>query len=437
MADTGRLAETPLRVPGAARTGPASPVALDLSEELRQRIQATVQSELTQAAADDQSRVAEDWPTELSGRDRLPESAPSKEAGLEGSGAPADGTDRKHGGAAAAVWAATLERIAWVVPRGHMTKGPGSAVEPQPAVGGEPVVKVRLATEPEPEARPVPERPRRRFGARPIALGLALIVVGTLTAVGVDHFSPSPATVRAQTAAWVAEQVSPDVTVSCDAVMCAALQAHGFPVSKLVVLGPTSPDPVSSVLVVETATVREWFGSSLAIAWAPAVLASFGSGAGAITVRVVAPDGPAAYQAALNADLANRKTSGAALLHNSQVAVSATARGQLLAGEVDLRLLLAFAAVAEHEPMDIVRFGNLGPGASPGVLLGFADLAESIPAAHMDTVAYVRAVCAVLNGVDARIRPVRAISGPVQGQAILRVEFASPSPLGNFGSGSP
>jgi hypothetical protein len=340
MADTRRLAETPLHVPGAARTGPASPVALDLPEELRQRIQATVQSELTQAAAS--------------------------------------------------------EPEAW--------RGPG--------------------------------RPRRRSGARLIALGLALIVIGSLTAVGADHFltsdSSSPATVRAQAAAWVAEQVSPDVTVSCDAVMCAALQAHGFPMSKLVILGPTSPDPVSSVLVVETATVRERFGSNLAIAWAPAVLASFGSGAAAITVRVVAPDGAAAYQAALNADLANRKTSGAALLHDSQVAVSATARRQLLAGDVDLRLLLALASVTGREPMDIVRFGSLGPGASPGVPLGFADLAESIPAAHMNPVAYVRAVWAILNGVDASIRPERAISGPVQGQAILRVEFASPSPLGNI-----
>jgi hypothetical protein len=361
MADTGRLAETPLHVPGAARTGPASPVALDLPEELRQRIKAAVQSELTQAGADDQSRVAD---------------------------VPANGTGRKHGGAAAAVL----------------------------------------------------ERPRRRFGARLIALGLALIVIGSLTAVGVDHFfsdTPSPATVRAQAAVWVAEQVSPDVTVSCDAVMCAALQAHGFPVSKLVVLGPTSPDPVSSALVVETAAVRKLFGSNLAVAWAPAVLASFGSGAGAITVRVVAPDGPAAYQAALNADLANRRTSGAALLHDSQVAVSATARRQLLAGEVDLRLLLALAAVAGQEPMDIVRFGSLGPGASPSVPLGFADLAESIPAAHMDTAAYVRAVWAILDGDDASIRPERAISGPVQGQAILRVEFASPSPLGSLGLGSP
>ena len=86
-----------------------------------------------------------------------------------------------------------------------------------------------------------------------IALVLALIVVGSLAAVALSHRSPSPAAVRAQAAAWVAEQVSPDVTVSCDAVMCAALRAHGFPAGELVVLGPASPDPVPSVLVVETA----------------------------------------------------------------------------------------------------------------------------------------------------------------------------------------
>ena len=293
------------------------------------------------------------------------------------------------------------------------------------------------AAGPGPAVWPEPEKPRRRPGARLIALVLTLIVIGSLAAVAAGHRSPSPGTVRAQAAAWVAGQVSPDVTVSCDPVMCAALQAHGFPASQLVVLGPASPDPPPSVLVVQTATVAELFGSSLATAWAPAVLASFGSGTAAITVRVVAPHGAAAYQAALSGALASGKASGAALLGGSQVAVSATARSQLLAGQVDPRLLLALASLAGHEPISIVRFGSLGPGASPGVPLGFADLAESIPAAHLGTAAYARAAWAILNGADAQIRPERAISGPVQGQAILRVEFASPSPIGNLGPGSP
>ena len=82
-----------------------------------------------------------------------------------------------------------------------------------------------------------------------------------------------------------------------------------------------------------------------------------------------------------------------------------------------------------------MRFGSLGPGASPGVPLRFADLAESFPAAHMDAAAYMRAAWAVLNGADPRIRPARAVSGTVQGQAVLRVEFTAPSPLGKSGSG--
>ena len=292
---------------------------------------------------------------------------------------------------------------------------------------------------PGPAVRPGPRKPRRRAGARLVALGLAIIVTGSLAAVAIKHVSRTPATwaaVRAQAAAWVAGQVSPAVTVSCDAVMCAALKADGFPAGKLVVLGPASPDPVPSVLVVETATVGELFGSSLATAWAPAVLASFGSGTSAIAVRVVAPHGAAAYQTSLNASLAGRKTSGAALLNDSRITVSATARSQLLAGQVDSRLLLALAALAGHQPIGIVRFGSIGPGASPGVPLLFADLAQNVPAAHMDPAAYVRAVWAVLSGTDARLRPARAVAGTAQGQALLRVEFTAPSPLGNLGPGS-
>jgi hypothetical protein len=122
------------------------------------------------------------------------------------------------------------------------------------------------------------------------------------------------------------------------------------------------------------------------------------------------------------------------LLRDSQVTVSAVARIQLLAGQVDPQLLLALASLPGHEPIDIVRFGNPGPGSSPGVLVRFADLAEDIPAAHMAAAAYARAVWAVLNGTGARIRPARAVSGPVQDQAVLRIEFSAPSPPGNIGS---
>jgi hypothetical protein len=391
----------PQRVPGAVRAWAAPPVAPALPEELRRRMQAAVKAERARAAGSAQDRVPPVRAASLPTRVRPPGSRPGKQAGPDEPSSMAQGTNGKRQADVAGGPAAAPGRIA----------GPGPAV------------------------RAGRGKPRRR--ARLIALCLAVIVIGSLAAVAVGRAYLSPSAVRAQAAAWVAEQVSPDVTVSCDAVMCAALQADGFPVSKLVVLGPASPDPVRSLVVVETAAVRELFGTSLAIAWAPAVLASFGSGTSAITVRVVAPHGAAAYEAALDAGLASRESSSAALLRHSQVTVSAIARSQLLAGQVDPRLLLALASLAGHEPVDIVRFGNLGPGASPGVLLRFADLAETIPAAHISTAAYAPAAWAVLNAAEAGIRPARAVSGPVQGQAIFRVEFSAPSPLGNFGPGSP
>lgn len=402
MADKGRSAQLPQRVPGAARTGPTSPVspvALTLPEEMRQRIEAAVKSEL--AGPEASERAGQDRATAL--LEREPRTGPALES--------------------------------------QVTRWRDPAAGPRAAVKAAPVIQAQAVTGPEPEpgpgGPPEPGQPRRRAWVRWIALVLALIVIGSLVAVAAGRRSPAPAAIRAQAAAWVAQQVSTDVTVSCDAVMCAALQARGFPAGQLVLLGPTSPDPVPSAVVVETPTVRDLFGSSLAAAWAPAVLASFGSGTDAISVRAVAPQGAAAYQAALSTDLASRITASTALLRNAQVTVSAMARNQLLAGQVDLRLLLALASVATHEPVSIVRFGSLGPGASPGLPLDFADLAENVPAAHLDTAGYVRAVWAVLNGTDAAIRPERAISGPVQGQAILQVEFASPSPLVNPSPASP
>ena len=278
-------------------------------------------------------------------------------------------------------------------------------------------------------------------------LVVTALVVGALAVVAVRHFDRSPgnsatsaallhqeAAVRNQAAAWVAQQVSQDGIVACDRVMCAALTAHGFPSHDLLVLGPTSPDPVSSAVVVETADVHFLFGSSLDTVWAPAVLASFGSGTAGITVRVIAPHGAAAYQTALSADLAARKTSGAALLNDPQITVPALAGEQLAAGRVDSRLLLALAALAGHQPINIVQFGNIGSGAGAGIPLRFADLAENDQAAHMARAAYVRFVRAYLSTVSTKFRPARTVTVVLPtGQAVLRVEFTGPSPLGVFG----
>ena len=433
MAGKVRGMELPHRIRGAAWAGPLSPAVPVLSPEVRHHMQAAVTAERAKAVAREQERAAGHHAAGPVRQVLLSGSAPGKEAGPQTS-SPVGGPARKRTGAASA----GPEPIIGPIPEDDATGWFGAAVKPRPAAGPEPAVKARTVVEPEPAARSQPGRPRRRAGASLVALGLAIIVIASLAAA-VKHSSRPPtaqAAVRAQAAAWVAGQVSPDVTVSCDAAMCAALKAHGFPAGKLVMLGPASPDPVPSDLVVETSAVRAQFGNSLAITWAPAVLASFGSGTGVITVRVVAPHDAAAYQASLEADLTDRKRSGTALLNHSRITVSATARSQLAAGQVDSRLLLALASLAGHQPIDIVRFENPGPGASPGVPLRFADLAENIPPAHMDTAAYMRAALAVLSTTAARIGPARVVSGTLQGQPALQIQFTAPSPLETTGLGN-
>jgi hypothetical protein len=309
-------------------------------------------------------------------------------------------------------------------------------------------VNPRSAVKPEPAVTP-PAAGRRRSRGRAVllvALALALAGVGSLIVVAVRQLTGSTANtgvssamlqeeaaVRDQAAAWVALQVSRSVVVSCDQVMCDALTAHGFPSRDLLVLGPTSLSPQQSAVVIETAAVHDLFGSSLASAWAPAVLASFGSGPAGITVRVIAPHGAAAFQNALTADMNARKTSGAALLNDNQITVSATAQQQLASGQVDSRLMLAIAALAGQQPISIVDFGNTGPGVNADLPLCFADLAESDQASHLGSVAYVRSMRSYLSTVNAQYRPARTETVVIGGQAVLRVEFTAPSPLGVFG----
>jgi hypothetical protein len=278
---------------------------------------------------------------------------------------------------------------------------------------------------------------------------IVALVLGVLAVVAVRHFgrpagsgptsdaiARQQAAARNETAAWVAGHVgrSQGAVVSCDPAMCAALTAHGFPSHDLLVLGSTSPVPIKSAVVVETAAVQGLFGSSLATAWAPVVLASFGSGSAAVTVRVIAPHGAAAYQTSLDIDLANRKTAGAGLVNDPRITVPDDVRGQLTGGLVDSRLLLALADLAGHHPIAIVQFGDDGPGASDGVPLRFVDLAENVPAAHLAPAAYVKAVRAYLGTVvNTKFRPATMTTiGLANSQRVLRVEYTAPSPLGIF-----
>src|SRR6266566_3775975 len=238
------------------------------------------------------------------------------------------------------------------------------------------------------------------------------------------------AAARQRAAAWVAGQDGPDAIVACDPAMCAALEAHGVPAGRLLALTPARSDPLGSDLVVATAAVRGQFGARLAGVYAPVTLASFGSGTARIDVRVVAPDGAAAYWAALAADVRARASAGAQLLRNRSIHVSAAARSALADGEVDPRLLVALATLAHLHPLDIAGFAHPSPGASVGVPLRSADIAGAAPPGSRHPVS-LHSLMVILQAQRSPYLPSSLeIVRITPGGAVLRIGYPVPSPLG-------
>jgi hypothetical protein len=219
--------------------------------------------------------------------------------------------------------------------------------------------------------------------------------------------------------------------------MCQALKAHGVPVGDLLELGQGA-NPLRSDVIVATADVRGQFGSRLGSVLAPAVIASFGSGDLRIEVRQTASHGAAAYAAAVSADLAARKVSGEELLHSQRILVSAAARRQLSAGQVDSRLLITLVAMAALHPVRVVGFGDSGPGAGAGSPLRSADLADAGAVPGAGSSAFMRSMLAFLHAQRAPY--LAAHAGAVRlasGQTVLRIEFAAPSLLGLLNPNAP
>ena len=290
----------------------------------------------------------------------------------------------------------------------------------------------------------------RRLGM----LGLVLVVfaAGALTVALITNAAgqspsgraaggPGSAGLRAATAvrraaaAWIVQQVSRGAIVACDPVMCATLQARGFPAGSLLVLGSSAADPLGSAIVVATAAVRSQLGSRLTSEYAPDTLASFGSGAVRVEVMVTAADGATAYQRALAADLRARRVTGRELLHNANIGVAGPARAELAGGRVDARLLITLAALAHQGQVRIVAFGAGNPGASPGIPLRTAQLASP---ARSDAAAYLRLTSSFLRAQRAPyLASGISTARLTDGTNVLNVGFAAPSPLGLLGSPAP
>jgi hypothetical protein len=267
---------------------------------------------------------------------------------------------------------------------------------------------------------------RWRFAALVLALAGAAVtslwLAGSLTsapsrALRVPTAGAGPSSVasgaQARAAAWIAGQVSGNVIVACDPSMCAALQEQGVAAGRLMPLRSAAASPRGAGVLVASPLA----GGQLAGRYAPALIASFGSGGNRIEVRAVEPGGAVAYRAALRADLAARKAAGSQLLRNSHIRFTGPGAAQLRAGQVDTRLLATMAVLASQYSFRVTAFGDAAPGA---------------PVLFRQV-----AITGIGHGRPAALAMVRAQNPPylpahagIVGQTGLSIEFAAPSPLG-------
>jgi hypothetical protein len=265
-----------------------------------------------------------------------------------------------------------------------------------------------------------------RFAFLAVALAgvavIALWLVGDLA--GISHRAPrvpsagagpaaSAVGAQARAAAWITAQVSGNAMVACYAPMCAALQEQGVAAGRLMPLRPAAASPLGASVLVTSGSA----GGQLASRYAPALIASFGSGGTRVEVRAVEPGGVSAYRAALRADIAARRAAGSQLLRNPRIRFTGPGAAQLRASEVDTRLLATLATLASQYSFRVTAFGDAAPGAP---LLFRAVTISGVG----------RGLSAALAMVRAQNPPYLPARIAIAGQTGLSIEFAAPSPLG-------
>jgi hypothetical protein len=227
---------------------------------------------------------------------------------------------------------------------------------------------------------------------------------------------------RLAAAKWVAAQVSASEIVSCDLEMCNEVaQQHGLPAGQLMVLSPTAPDPLGSDVVIATPAIQSQFGVRLATVYAPQVLASFGSGPEQVVVRYIVPDGAAAFNAQLAKYRQDRIGAGRQLLKNSNILTNATTRTQLLAGQVDPRLLVTLAELAGKITLKLVVFDDKSPGEGYAVPLRGAEISA--------TPAGLSTILQILDAQQGNFAPVEKVQTTVRGEPVVAFWYGAPGPL--------
>ncbi len=266
--------------------------------------------------------------------------------------------------------------------------------------------------------------------------GLALALHGgsaPLKRPAADPTGTSPAltpgaVASTEAVAWILHQASPADTVGCDVLVCRDLSSSRFG-GVVHQLGNSSNDLLGNTLVVATATVQNQFGRLLGV-WAPAILASFGTGKNMIDIRWVYPGGASVYRTDLRTALRARKSIEAELLKNSKIGLSTSAKRQVRRGQIDPRLPQLIVAVAYYYPLRVVDFTSQSPGGGPASLLRWVDLAPNVRVAHLRRAAYLSKMRSFVLAQQAAYHPawVRLVTLP-DGQAVLRIGYGAPSPL--------
>ena len=87
--------------------------------------------------------------------------------------------------------------------------------------------------------------------------------------------------------------------------------------------------------------------------------------------------------------------------------------------------------MAHSHPLRIVDFASQSPGGGPASLLRWVDLATTVPAAHLTPAAYLRWMRSFIDTQRAEYQPVWVQQVTLRtGQAVLRIGYGAPSPLG-------
>lgn len=227
---------------------------------------------------------------------------------------------------------------------------------------------------------------------------------------------------RNRAADWIAQQMLPSVLIGCDPLMCQALAAAGVSASRLSQVQPSAPDPLGVEVIVATPALRSQFGPRLATVYAPLVLASFGAGAQRIDIRYLAPGGTTAFEASLASARQSRIEAGQQLLSNKNVQASAQARGALLAGNVDPRLLITLGLLAHEITIRLVLFDDASPGASSAVPLRGAEIGAAGSAGLSAMLAFL--------AQQTTYKPSQYQKVENANDQVVTMQYGAPGPLG-------